>query len=256
MREFKTIKKFKDIIVLKYLNEINFDDEDSLYIVLVKHLINGDLDEEYTNEYLDKYNKYERLSILKECREYSHLFLLYNDPTKYDESVNSHVNDKDFILLKLLENYDFLIRLYLINEDILDELSKYENNIDVNRYSVIEVIRSDFSNDEILIECLDRIVNEKKYYDLINIKNRSVLYSYPIGILYTKDNNKYNSRSLLDIGTGIYNYIAKDDIRVDEIRDNPLLVNQISKFLNGDLFDFKETIIKLSDDYYKKLTNI
>ena len=41
--------------------------------------------------------------------------------------------------------------------------------------------------------------------------------------------------------------------RVDEIRDNPMLVKQISKFLNGDLFDFKDTVIKLSDNYYKSL---
>lgn len=256
MKDFKIIKKLKDIVVLRYLDEINFENDNSIYEVLLRHLFSGDLDVEYSNEYLDKLDREEREKALKTTQKYSHLCLIYNDYSKFDESVNSHVNDRDFILLKLLENFDFITRLYLVNEDILEELSKYENNLKVNSYSVIETLRDEFSNDDILIDCLNRMVVENKFYDMFSCERRSILYDYPIGLLYIKDNDNYKSRSILDVATYIYNYVAKDDITSDEVRDNPLLVSQISKFLNGDLFDFKDTIMKISDDYYTSVINV
>ena len=256
MKDFKIVKKLKDITVLRYLDEIDFENENSVYEVLLRHLFSGDLDEDYSNNYLDNFDTDEKYEILKNCEKYSHLCLIYNDYSKFDESVNSHVNDKDFILLKLLENFDFITRLYLVNEDILEELSKYENNLKVNSYSVIETLREDFSNDDILIDCLNRMVVENKFYDMFSCERRSILYDYPIGLLYIKEEDKFKSKSILDVATYIYNYVAKDDITSEEVRDNPLLVSQISKFLNGDLFDFKETISKISDDYYTSVINI
>ena len=239
MKDFKIVKKLKDVTVLRYLDEIDFENENSIYEVLLRHLFNGDLNEDYSNNYLDNFDDLEKDEILKYCEKYSHLCLLYNDSSKFDESVNSHVNDKDFILLKLLENFDFITKLYLVNKDILEELSKYENNLDINRYSVIEAIREDFSNDDILIDCLNRMVVENKFYDMFSCERRSILYNYPIGVLYLKEHDNYKSRAILDVATFIYNYVAKDDIVSDEVRDNPLLVSQISKFLNGDLYDIK-----------------
>lgn len=256
MKDFKIVKKLKDIVILRYLDEINFDEGNSLYEVLLRHLFSGDLNKEYDCELLHKYSDYEKNEILNECNKYSHLCLIYNDYSKFDESVNSHVDDKDFILLKLLENYDFIVRLYLDNKDILEELSKYENNLEVNSYSVIETLRSDFDNDEILIDCLSRMVSENKFYDMFSCERRSILYKYPLGLLYIKEDNKCKSRSVLDVATYLYNYVAKDDVTSEEIGDNPLLVNQISKFLNGDFFDFKETVIEISDNYYNSINNI
>ncbi len=256
MKDFKIVKKLKDIVLLRYLDEVDLDSPSSIYEVLLRHLFSGDLDNEYTNEYLEKLSDEDKKTVLRDCEKYSHLCLIYNDYSKFDESVNSYVNDGDLILLKILENFDFIFKIYMINKDILEELSKYENNLEVNRYSVIEVLREDFSDDNILIDCLNRMVIENKYYDMFSCERRSVLYDYPLGLLYIKDRNTYKSLPIIDVATFIYNYVAKDDITSDEVKDNPLLVTQISKFVNGDLFDFKETIRKISDDYYTSTINV
>ena len=256
MRNYRSIIELKDLTVLRYLDEINFDDADSIYVVILRHLFNGDFNKEYTNKYLEEFNIDEKIKILNNCSKYSHLVLLNNDYSKYDESIDSYNRDRDYLLLKVLDDYDFLIRLYLINSDILDELTLYGESFGLNRHSVIEELRNDFLDDEILVECLNRMVSENKYYNLFDESRRSVLYDYPYGLLFAKYNNRFISRSVLDVATGIYNYVAKDNIDSSEVSDNPLLVNQISKFLNGNLFDFKDIIIKLNDEFYKKLINI
>ena len=71
------------------------------------------------------------------------------------------------------------------------------------------------------------------------------------GVMYGLVNGSYVPYSSLEIATNIYNYVSKDDVSIEEVTDNPQLINQLTKFIKGDYFDFKNIIINMCDDFYK-----
>ena len=155
------------------------------------------------------------------------------------------------MLYRLLDNYDFLIRLVIYNIDILEELNKYKDFYDFKSYSIIENIRNNFSNDEILISSISNFIKEDNLYKLFDVDQRSILYEYPNGVMYDYVDGNYMPYSSLEIATNIYNYVSDDDITIEEVTDNPQLVNQLTKFIKGDYFDFKNIVINMCDDFYK-----
>ena len=53
-KNYKNYRKLKDTVLLRFLDEIDLEDEDSLNLVLLKHLLNGELDDVYSNKYIKK----------------------------------------------------------------------------------------------------------------------------------------------------------------------------------------------------------
>lgn len=251
-KNYKNYRKLKDTVTLRFLDEIEFDDDDSLNLVLLKHLLNGELDDVYSNKYIDNLSEYEKKEILNKSRNYINLIFNNGNYKKYDESIDCPIDDdKDFLLYRLLDNYDFLLRLVIYNRDILDELNKYIDSYDFSSYSVIENIRNSFNNDEILISSLSKFVKDDNLYKLFDDNQRNVLYEFPNGVMYDLVDGKYMPYSSLEIATNIYNYVSKDDITIEEVADNPQLLTQLTKFIKGNYFDFKNIIINMCDDFYK-----
>ena len=54
-KNYKNYRQLKDTVTLRFLDEINFNDDDSFNIVLLKHLLNGELDDVYSNKYSEGY---------------------------------------------------------------------------------------------------------------------------------------------------------------------------------------------------------
>ncbi len=250
-KNYKNYRKLKDTVLLRFLDEIDLEDEDSLNLVLLKHLLNGELDDVYSNKYICNLGESEKKELLNTSRNYIYLLFNSGDYKKYDESIDCPIDDKDFMLYRLLDNYDFLIRLVIYNIDILEELNKYKDFYDFKSYSIIENIRNSFSNDEILISSISNFIKEDNLYKLFDVDQRSILYEYPNGVMYDYVDGNYMPYSSLEIATNIYNYVSDDDITIEEVTDNPQLVNQLTKFIKGDYFDFKNIVINMCDDFYK-----
>ena len=251
-KNYKNYRQLKDTVTLRFLDEINFNDDDSFNIVLLKHLLNGELDDVYSNKYIDNLSEFEKKEILKISRDYIYLIFNSGDYRNYDESLDCPIDDdKDFLLYSLLDNYDFLIRLVVNNREILEELNKYKDSFDFNSFSVIETIRNNFNNDEILISSISKFIEEEKIYKLFDDNQRDVLYEYPNGVMYGLIDGNYKPYSSLEIATNIYNYVSDDDVTIEEVNDNPNLISQLSKFIHGNYFDFKNIVIDMCDEFYK-----
>ena len=208
MLNYNNYRNLKDTTILRYTKDIDFDN-DSFYLMLLEHLLNGDLDDVYTNSILDNLSLEDKNNVLYDARSFSHLIFVNGDYRKYDESVECpSAEDKDYLLIKILDNYDFLIRLIVYNKEIVLELEKYKHDLGYAYYSVIEKIRNNFNNDEVLIEAMSRLIKEDREHLLFNSENRAYLYSYPLGVMFIKQNNKYRVFSPLEIASTIYNFAS------------------------------------------------
>lgn len=251
-KNYNNYRQLKDAVTLRYLDEIDFNDDNSFNIVLLKHLLNGELDDVYSNRFIDNLSEFEKNEMLKISRDYSYLIFNSGDYRNYDESLDCPIDDdKDFLLYRLLDNFDFLIRLVVNNRDILEELNKYKDSFDFNSYSVIETIRNNFNNDDILISSLGKFIKEDNLYKFFDYEQRNVLYEFPNGVMYGMINGKFMPYSSLEIATNIYNYVSDDDVTVEEMNNSPQLVSQLSKFIHGNYFDFRTVVINMCDEFYK-----
>ncbi len=63
MLNYNNYRNLKDTIILRYTKDINFDD-DSFYTIFLEHLLNGDLDDVYSNSILDNLSLEDKLSLI------------------------------------------------------------------------------------------------------------------------------------------------------------------------------------------------
>ena len=246
MNNYKNIDDLKQNVILRYTKEIDYNDKDSLYEVLFRHLLNGDLSDIYKNDLLDGIDKTEKNMIINKTNKYRDLLLINGDVSSYDESVDIYnIDDKDFVLRLVLDNYDTLMNLVYYHEDIIDEMDKIKNNFNY-KYSVIETLKNSFDSDKLLMKCMSRFIRENKLYNTFSEKQRVILYNYPMGIMFEGD--KINS--LLEIVVKIYNYGNHENISVDDLSDNVSLFEKVNNYIRELGDKFEDLIINIRDNYY------
>ena len=246
MNNYKNIDDLKQNVILRYTKEIDYNNKDSLYEVLFRHLLNGDLSDIYKNDLLDGIDKTEKNMIINKTNKYRDLLLINGDVSSYDESVDIYnIDDKDFVLRLVLDNYDTLMNLVYYHEDIIDEMDKIKNNFNY-KYSVIETLKNSFDSDKLLMKCMSRFIRENKLYNTFNEKQRVILYNYPMGIMFEGD--KINS--LLEIVVKIYNFGNNENILVDDLSDNVSLFEKVNNYIRELGDKFEDLIINIRDNYY------
>ena len=246
MNNYKNIDDLKQNVILRYTKEIDYNDKDSLYEVLFRHLLNGDLSDIYKNDLLDGIDKTEKNMIINKTNKYRDLLLINGDVSSYDESVDIYnIDDKDFVLRLVLDNYDTLMNLVYYHEDIIDEMDKIKNNFNY-KYSVIETLKNSFDSDKLLMKCMSRFIRENKLYNTFNEKQRVILYNYPMGIMFEGD--KINS--LLEIVVKIYNFGNNENFLVDDLSDNVSLFEKVNNYIRELGDKFEDLIINIRDNYY------
>ena len=229
-------KKFKDNAMLRYLSEVDLDD-DNLNEIILLHLTNGDLNDIYSNNVLDKLDDENRKDLLNKAGKYIHLCFKDGDYTKYTKSVRDTINDKDIKLTLVLDNYDYIIKIASIDLDILKELNKLSDIKEFNKTSVIDTVRFKFDNDNRLIDCMSNFIKTEKLYNLFDNNKRIIIYSNP-SVLYDKN----GVRSSLDIAIKLYNKANKKRLSSDEVKSNKELVDMVYDFINSKNYKFEELI--------------
>ena len=229
-------KQFRDNSILRYMSEIDFDDDNTNEIILL-HLTNGDLDDVYSNNILDKLDGDKKKDLLNKAGRYIHLCFKDGDYLKYTKSVKDTINDKNIKLNLVLNNYDFVIKIASKDIDILKELDKLIDNKEFNKTSVIDTIRYKFENDDKLIDCISNFIKTEKLYNLFDDKKRSILYLNPT-VLYDKNGN----RSSLDVAVKLYNHVNKKRLSSDEVKNNKEMVDMIYDFINSKDYKFEDAV--------------
>ena len=246
MNKFENINNLKQDVILKYTPEIDYNDKDSLYEVLLRHLLNGDLNDSYENDLLIGIDKNERDTVINKTNKHRDLLLINGDISSYDESVDIYnVDDKDFVLRLVMDNYESLMNLVYYGEDIIDEMDKIKDDYNY-KFSVIETLRNSFGSDKLLMKCMSRFIRENKLYNTFSEKQRVVIYNYPLGIMFEED--KINS--LLDIIVKIYNYAKKENISVDDLSNNVNLFEEVNNYIKNLGDKFEDIVMAIRDNYY------
>ena len=186
MSSINLIGKLEDICIEKYLDEINFklDDEASndLYLcdVIVEHLANGDFNDVYESDILEGFKDEEKRKILDVVSKNSDICFVNNSSEYWFDSINYiEVNDYKFALKKILDNFDFLIKVCVkCGVDKIKLLSSLKDEkLHINR-AIIDSIRDSYEDDEEIFGLLNSNLGDNVIKNnLINAMKDDIVYS-------------------------------------------------------------------------------
>ena len=180
----------KDAMIKNYLTEIDFDDEekitDAYENLLYKTIVDGAFDDIFLSDNLDDLDKDERQRIMNLARKYNSLCFYNGQFDNWIDSIEGvYLLDLNLTSIKLLDNYDYLIKLARDGgEDVLRFLYKFQTSGILGDNAVISKLRSTFYSDDILEEILLNMSKEDGIYKDFTDTQKLVLCNYPNGVLY------------------------------------------------------------------------
>ena len=117
----KRLTNLKQATLIKYLDEINLDEDLDLYDKMISHFTMGDLDEEFSSSYLNDKTKEEKKELMQLVHKYGYLcFKDENYDYWADSILNIPLSDCDFLCSQLFDNFNFLVKI--CNEKLMTKL--------------------------------------------------------------------------------------------------------------------------------------
>ena len=190
MSSISLIGKLEDICIERYLDEINFklDDDSSndLYLcdVMIEHLSKGDLNDVYESELLDSFKEEDKQYLLGIVSSNSDICFINNSSEYWLDSINYlEVNDYKFAVKKILDNFEFLLKICIqCGEGKLKLLSSIKDeNLHINQ-SIVDSIRENFETDDEIIGLLNSNLPD-------NIIKKNILKAMDNDVIYSVDDN-------------------------------------------------------------------
>jgi hypothetical protein len=183
----KRLEDLKQETILNYLDSINLDHPMELCDSMIQHLFAGDLDSAFASKYLLGVDQEEAREIFELARRYKDLCFYMGDPGYWADSIEGvYLTDVDLVSMKLLDNYDFLLGLSRVGgENSLKQLEAFKGSMSLNG-SVIDYLRNNFDNDDILMDTIVEMSKEDGVYQGLSDEQKEVLCTFPEGILYEK----------------------------------------------------------------------
>ena len=236
----KRLENLKQSTILRYSEDINFDNEADLYQSIIVHLVQGDFNDNFYSLHLENIEKEERERIMSLVNEYS--FLCFHDGNHecWTDSVMSiPLLDYEYICTIILDNFNFLVELAKNGgKDTLDLLVKFSSNSDYNSSSVIDYLRNSFIDDNILENIIIDMSKKDSLYNIFSPNELSLLCTVPLGVLYFYDNDSIDFSSPILLAREIYRReTGEEENDFKEI---------IKYFINDEEFD--NTIVEIQSD--------
>lgn len=183
----KIINNLKQYVIIKYFNEIDFNDEYSIYNCILKHFLNDEIDYLLDFSLFDDMSDIEKENLLNIASDYKFLCLFNNDINNWLYSIEEKTSDYMYIFMTIFDNYDYMLNLLKIGgKDVLELLKSFffgEFNT-----SVIEYLRNSFGvDDEVLKKVLIEMAKPNSKYGIFNTLEKSMLCTHPQGTLYLKE---------------------------------------------------------------------
>ena len=249
-RKVHSLEKLKDTVIINYLSEVNLDNEIDIYDKLVKHFFNGDLDNYYDNSLFDNVSYDSKIDILNNVRKYSYLCFYNKDVNNWIDSVDGiPIEDYNLITYQLLDNFDFLLRLYLYGgEDSLKLLHDYSNSMFSNTdLSAVEDVKRNFVTDEVLFSTFKELSSSNSYFDVFTKNEKNALIRYAEGIIYFYDSDKIVINNPLALSLELYYRLNGESFDVSNKSDISIIANLTGFFKNED--NFYNNILDMFYDY-------
>lgn len=257
-RKIHNIDNLKQYVLNNYFEDLRLEEEIGLYDDLIKHFFSSDLDDIYDNSLFDNMDKSSRKNVLEEAHKYQDLCFYDGNVNYWVDSCDSiPVEDYDLITYQLMDNFEFLIKLYLTGgKKSLDLLRDYNESIyrDKN-LSCVEDIRRNFVTDEVLFNVFDNMSNDNTMYDVFTKNEKNTLLEYPEGTLYFYGDESIKITNPLFLSLEIYYRMNGKTYDISG-RDDFLKVSSsfTGFFLNEDNFD--NTIMDMFYEYQEKFGTI
>lgn len=255
-RKVHSLEKLKDTVIINYLSDVNLDNEIDIYDKLVKHFFNGDLDNYYDNSLFDNVSYDSKIDILNNVRKYSYLCFYNKDVNNWIDSVDGiSIEDYNLITYQLLDNFDFLLRLYLYGgEDSLKLLDDYSNSMFSNTdLSAVEDVKRNFVTDEILFSTFKELSSSNSYFDVFTKNEKNALIRYAEGIIYFYDSDKIVINNPLALSLELYYRLNGESFDVSNKSDISIIANLTGFFKNED--NFYNNILDMFYDYQQLIVD-
>lgn len=258
----KRIEHLKNETILRYTDEIEFDDGDlSLFDTMMEHFVKGDLDDVFLTDVTNDMSDGEKKKLFNLVREFNGLCFAKGDVDYWlDSNENAFVANFGMTALSIFDCYDYLLGLAKVGgRAVLEQLTALRENDELRNVAVIEYLRNSFVDDRVLTAILLDMSDENSFYDIFSNEQKGTLLNYPEGTLYSYGNGEIKIISPLILGCRLYNDYKgtfTDDL-IGEINDDNLddQMQRLSEFFKDDSFDFYDAVIGLSNryrDYFRK----
>ena len=236
----KRIFDLKPYVILRYSEDIDFNNEAELYDSLISHLAKGDLDDSIYSSHLEDVSKEEKKIIMDLVHEYSSLCFKKGNPDYWTDSVfDIPILDYEYICTRILDNYNFLIMIAKSGgREALDLISSFFGVDEYSNSSIIDFLRNAFIDDKVLEKVIIDMSNKDSLYNIFTKRELALLCTSPDGVLYF-----YNDNSI-DFSSPIL--IAKEIYKRETGEDSNNFREIITHFRNDE--DFEDTLTDIQID--------
>ena len=229
------LEKLKQETILRYTDEIDFDQDLSLYDVMINHFVNGDLDDVFDTSVTKGMSDTERKDLFDLTREFVGLCFSNGDVDYWLDSLeNTPIFDYSLIAYSIFNSFDFLLGLA---KDLRDT-------------ALVNYLKNTFVDDKVLSSVLLDMSKKNSFYNIFTDEQKGILLNYPEGTLYAYGEDDIKITYPLVLGIEIYNNVNDDD-PITEINESDLepLILTLSEFFRDGEVDFYEEALTLVDKY-------
>lgn len=248
----KRLEKLKQETILRYTDEIEFDQDLSLYDVMINHFVNGDLDDVFDASVTKGMSDKEKNDLFDLTREFVGLCFSNGDVDYWLDSLeNTPIFDYSLIAYSIFNSYDFL--LHLAKEggrDALELLVSLRASEDLRDTALVNYLKNTFVDDKVLSSVLLDMSKKDSFYNIFTDEQKGILLNYPEGTLYAYGEDDIRITYPLVLGVEIYNNVNSDDpiTEINESDLEPLLLTLSEFFREGEL-EFYDEVLTLVDKY-------
>lgn len=222
------LEAIKIELILKDLSELDLDSEYDLYdSLLYKTFVEGEFDDVFLSDNIKKLDKDRRQEVIGLARKYNSLCFYNGDFNSWMDSIEGVTgSDYDLISIKLLDDFDYLMRLAKNGgEDVLKFLNKFQTVDQFRNGAVIDMLRSRKSMDDkkdLYDDILETVLIEMSKVDGIykdfTDTQKIIMCDNLDGIIYRKqDNGEYDIVPVDELKKSILEEFGEDDYSINGI---------------------------------------
>lgn len=185
------MENLRHATIVNYLDEIDVDSDFGLYDKMMEHFYQGDFDDIFDSLCFKNMSENEKKDLLQKVHQFQAVSFYDGNSHYWSDSIEGvGLEDLDFLCMRLLNHFDFLLELAKSGGDSLGQLLAFQEEGFSNKHSVVDVLRNLFLNDEVLISVLGRLSQKDGEYSDLDDSLKYILCTYPQGVLYEEDGDQ------------------------------------------------------------------
>lgn len=248
----KRLEKIRDLTIKECTDIIDFDQEISLYDIMINRFVKGDFDSIFDSYVLDGMSDLDREKLFALTREFIGLCFVNGDVDYWLDSLeNTPISDCDLIVYSIFNSFEYLMELAKDGgRNVLELLVSLRASEDLRDVALVNYLRNTFVDDRVLSSVLLDMSKEDSSYDIFTDEQKGILLNYPEGTLYAYGNDEIRITSPLVLGVQIYNSVNSDE-PITEINDENIDSVKLSlkEFFRDEDFSFYDEVMSLVGSY-------